>query len=129
MALTYSKNRTMRWKLLDIKSLFVALRTQYFPSMMNCREALLSSVDLTPPLASCELSRELSTGASQVSTQPHFAHIGDVQISWLTGTPKKKLKKWFIGLVPLIYHMSREQGWDCSLYFLTVLTLSRRQNV
>ena len=70
-ALTYSKNRTMRWELLDIKLLFVALKTQYFPSMMNCREALLSSVDLTPPLASCELRRELSS-LDTTSFCPHW---------------------------------------------------------
>ena len=61
----------------NFKSLFVtAAKTKYFPSMMNGQGALLSCLALTPPLASCELSTELSTGASQVSTQPHFDHKG-----------------------------------------------------
>ena len=68
----------------NFKSLFVTAKTKYFPSMMNGQGALLSCLALTPPLASCELSTELSTGASQVSTQPHFDHK-DVQITWLIG--------------------------------------------
>ena len=72
-------------KLLDFKSLFVVAKTKYFPSMMNGQGALLSFLALTPPLASCQLSRELSTGASQVSTQPHFGHTGMCKYQGLVG--------------------------------------------